>query len=217
MKTEITKITNLDLNLDNLQDGKIVINEMLDKMLDSSKNLLVVSADTRAEASDILSYAKKANKFFDATRVKIKAPFLDKGREIDGFFNQFEQTGKIISIAKNNIMAYDAKIEEERRVEERRLAKIQAKFDAKRKTTIEDVEKVSAQRTEVDSKKTANTQHSGTGSKTTYRTVTNYTVTDKSKIPLKYMEANMVMIRSALSSKIVTDIPGIKVTKDKVL
>lgn len=262
MNNEISTITNLGLNLENLEEGKVVINEMLDTMLSKSQNLLVVSADTRSEASDILAYAKEADKFFDKTRIKIKAPFLEKGKEIDSFFKQFDQVAQIIATSKNNIMAYDRKIEAGRIAEEKRLAEIQREIERKEKAEadrIAAIEKAEAdriaeegnaaeaakhaeeiakrkeetakhdaemakknaeleeQKKKADALKSANTQFSGTGSKTTYRTETIYEITDKKKIPLKYMEPDMKKIKAALKSGLVTEIPGVKVTKDKVL
>lgn len=214
-ETHLSRIMDLDFQFETLDENYDLMQESCERELEKAQNLLVISDDTRSEAVDIAKGAKTIKDYLEKKRVAIKEPYFEKCKNIDNFFKSFPDIAKIIGILKTNILDYDAKIEAARIKEERRLAKIEADFDAKNKTTEEDVKKVNEQRNKVEEVQVENTQHSGRGAKTTYTSYKEYTVTNASKVPEMYKIVDMAKVKEALKSGRTQSIPGIKVEDKK--
>jgi hypothetical protein len=191
-------------------------------------NAKALKIKTRDDLSSIgaeaLSQVKQQFKKFEDQRVKMKAPILEAGREIDAFFKPFlNELTDAEKIIKSTMITAKGKFDRE---DEEREARIMARAEKTGKGSLKEETAIN-QVSEID--RVEKTVKTASGGSSTFKKVQKVTITDLNAIPVEYLRPKTVeeftdfrpwpAIQKAAKSlddlikagHKVTQIPGVKV------
>lgn len=154
-------------------------------------NAKALKIKTREDLSSIgaeaLSSVKQQFKKFEDQRVKMKAPILEAGREIDGFFKPFlNELSEAEKIIKNTMITAKGKFDRE---DEEKEARIMARAEKEGRGSLKEetaINKVS----EID--RVEKTVKTSSGGSSTFKKVQKVTITDLKAIPVEYLRPGTV-------------------------
>lgn len=191
-------------------------------------NAKALKIKTRDELSSIgaetLSQIKKQSKVFEDQRVKMKAPILEAGKAIDGFFKPFlNELAEAEKIVKSTMLTAKGKFDRE---DEEKEAKIMARAEKSGRGSLHEETAIN-QVSNID--RVEKTVKTASGGSSTFKKVKQVTITDLTAIPVEYLRPKTVeefmdfrpwpAIQKAAKSlddliqsgHSVTQIPGVKV------
>jgi len=176
----------------------------VDKMISTVNELIILDKKSLDSAITILSGIKSVAKEITARKKEITDPLNQSLRSARAFFEPFEnKCKKAEEDVKGKMITYNRKIEDERiKAEEKEAAKVE-RGSIKLETAAKHLEKVPEAKSHVNS--------AGGGS-ITIKKVKVFKVVDISKLPIEYLKADEVAIRTAMRSGV--ELPGVEYSEE---
>lgn len=143
--------------------------------------------DLSSVGAEALSQIKKQFKTFEDQRVKMKAPILEAGRNIDGFFKPFlNELSEAERIVKKTMLDAKGKFDKEDAEKEAKIMARAEKEGRGRLTEETAINKVS----EID--RVEKTVKTASGGAATFKKVKQVMITDLNAIPVEYLRPKTV-------------------------
>lgn len=183
-----------------------VVKSNTTKAANAADSLKIESEEDMAEATELLSKVNKVGDMIKARKEAITKPLNAALKSARDIFRPMEDAQ---SAAKRTIsqkmIAYQTKVEEERKKKEAQVAARVEKGTMKIETAAKKMEALPEVKTNVQTK-------SGSVS---FKTVRNVKVVDETKVPREYLQLDMVKIRKAALAG--EKIAGVEVVEEKQL
>jgi len=168
--------------------------------LDQAKEIKILTTSDSDDAQEILTNLSKRGKAIEEKKRSILNPINEAAKKVRDLFRIPEtQNSDAILLVKNSLEVYYRKLEE---LETKKKAEVEAKL----KTGEMSFEKASNVLGKVEEKKGA----------ISTRIERKVVIKDKSKLPIEYLEPNMVLIRKDVlfGGK---KIPGVEIEESKIM
>lgn len=195
----------------------------VDKALVVVTDLAVVTPEDYARAVEIGTRIKIVSKAVTERKEEITKPLNESLKSIRNLFkpveNTLEQAEKLL---KDKMLVYK---DQERKEKDKEIAEAQKRLAEQQKLDKEnplpggeipvEFSKAVEAVTKAEDTVIEKTTKTASGAKATEKFVTEYVVVDKAKIPLDFMEPNMVEIKKAFKNG--TPVPGVEERKKAII
>ena len=193
------------------------------KALETVQQLSITTADDYVNAVEVGGKLKKVSKMITDRKEEITKPLNEALKSARALFKPFEEMlEQAESDLKKKMLHFkemERKAQEEaekKAMEEARKAEELAKANKIDKTEQEEMVKNAFDTwKETEENMTSKTSRTESGAKATEKTIKEYVVVDKSKIPLQFMEPDMVKIKA--SFKAGTPVEGVEEREKSII
>jgi hypothetical protein len=197
-----------------------VVKTQVNRALSTVQTLVVTTKEEYEQAVEIGGKLKKVFKMVTDRKEEITKPLNEALKSARALFKPLEESLEDAeNELKNKMLVY--KTEERKQEEEaRRIADAEiARLEAQKKAGEIDNNHLSLQKMELNAEaekaKVEKTVKTETGAKATEKFITEYVVVDVTKIPLHFMEPDMVRIKA--SFKAGTPVEGVEERKKAII